>query len=151
MSNVLYFIFPVDDMNATEQLRVLSIVQNAVRSFQDHLLQKVFCISSRCVCDTLAFFLVSCSLLHHTGIKAIVQLEFSLPRVIKCCFSLCFRTSFRLLGEPENVMTCPQFFPFILRPRMGSGDRLPWQPVYNFTKGNGCCGEDTWVKSAMHA
>lgn len=43
------------------------------------------------------------------------------------------------------------YFPFILRPKIGSGDQLPWQPVYNCTKWNGCCGEDTWVKSAMHA
>lgn len=81
-------------MNVTEQLKVLRLVQNAVRSFKDKLLQKVFC-----VCDTLAIFLVSCSLLYHTGIKAIVQLEFSLPRVIKY-FSLCFRISF-----PEVLST----------------------------------------------
>lgn len=122
MSNVLYFIFPVDDMNATEQLRVFSIVQNAVRSFQDHLLQKVFGISSRCVCDTLAFFLVSCSL-YHTGIKAIVQLEFSLSRVIICCFSLCFRISFRFLGEPENLITCP-VFPIYFETQNGI-----WRPI----------------------
>lgn len=147
MFNVLYFVLPTDDINVRQQLRVLRLVQNAVRSFQDNLLQKVFC-----VCDTLAIFLISCSLLYHTGIKAIVQLEFCLPRVIKSCFSLCFRIFFpEVLSTLGWAWKCyGMYFPFILRPRMGSGYQLPWQPVYNFTKWNGCCGEDTWVKSAMY-
>lgn len=148
MFSVLCFIFPIDDMNATEQLRVSRLVQNAVRSFHDNLIQKVFC-----VWDTLAIFLVSCSLLYPTGIKAIVQLEFSLPRVIKCCFSLCFRISFpKVLSTLGWAWKCyDMYFPFILRPKIGSGDQLPRQPVYNFTKWNGYCGEDAWVKSAMYA
>jgi len=96
-----------------EPLTVLRLTQNAVRSFQDHLLQKVFCKSSRCVRDLIAIFLVSCSLLYHTAAlgkikkaktkpkipltktqQPIVQLEVSLPRVIKCFFFLFFRISF---------------------------------------------------------
>lgn len=52
-------------MNAAEQLMSLRLIQNAVRSFQDHLLPKVFCIPSRWDGGIRAILPVSCSLLYH--------------------------------------------------------------------------------------
>lgn len=90
-----------------------------------HLLQEVSCIFSRCVCDTQAIFLVSCSLIYHTATLGKInktkpidnnnktqtqQLLYnweSLPRVIKSCFSLCFRISFlEVLSNLEWAWKC---------------------------------------------
>lgn len=60
------FIFYIEEMNAAEQLMILRLIQNVVRSFHDHLLPKVFCTPSRWDGGIQAILPVSCSLLYHT-------------------------------------------------------------------------------------